>query len=33
VHARPSDLLLGVAWLAIVLVLGALGARRAAPET
>ncbi|OLC54809.1 MAG: hypothetical protein AUH85_10785 [Chloroflexi bacterium 13_1_40CM_4_68_4] len=33
VHARPSDLLLGVAWLAIVLVLGALGAGRAAPET
>ena len=33
VNARTSDLLLGVAWLAVVLVLGALGARRSAPET
>jgi hypothetical protein len=32
VHARPSDLLLGAAWLAVVVALGVLGARRAAPE-
>jgi len=33
VHARPSDLLLGAVWLAVLIALGVLGARRTAPET
>jgi hypothetical protein len=32
VHARPLDLVLGSAWLALVIVLVSFGARRAAPE-